>query len=387
MRFAQRLQPLQTNVFADMDRAKGRARSLGREIIDLSLGSSDLPTPPHVIAAIQSALVDPSTHGYLLFNGTRLFREAVANWYSHKYGIEVDPETEVLPLIGSQEGTAHLPLAILEPGDVALLMDPGYPSHAGGVYLAGGEVYPMPLLAENGFLPVLGDIPPATLAKSRLMVLSYPHNPTTAIAPLAFFEEAVAFCQQHEIVLVHDFPYGDMVFQDLQVPSILQADRSKSVSIEFFTMSKSYNMGGFRIGYAIGNRELIQALRQVKAVVDFNQYLGILHGAVAALNGDQQCVSNTVDTFKQRRDTFVQALAKIGWHVSTPEATMYIWAKLPPKWAASSVDFCTELVCQTGVAASPGVGFGKCGEGYVRFALVHEPAILQLAVDRMAKFL
>jgi aspartate/methionine/tyrosine aminotransferase len=387
MRFAQRLQPLQTNVFADMDRAKGRARELGQEIIDLSLGSSDLPTPAHVIAAIQSALVDPSTHGYLLFNGTRLFREAVANWYSHKYGIEVDPETEVLPLIGSQEGTAHLPLAILEPGDVALLMDPGYPSHAGGVYLAGGEVYPMPLLAENSFLPVLGDIPPATLAKSRLMVLSYPHNPTTAIAPLAFFEEAVAFCQQHDIVLVHDFPYGDMVFQDLQVPSILQADRSKSVSIEFFTMSKSYNMGGFRIGYAIGNRDLIQALRQVKAVVDFNQYLGILHGAVAALNGDQSCVQNTVDTFKQRRDTFVQALANIGWQVPTPEATMYIWAKLPPKWAASSVDFCTELVCQTGVAASPGVGFGKCGEGYVRFALVHEPAILQLAVDRMAKFL
>jgi aspartate/methionine/tyrosine aminotransferase len=387
MRFAQRLQPLQTNVFADMDRAKGRARELGREIIDLSLGSSDLPTPAHVIAAIQAALVDPSTHGYLLFNGTKLFREAVANWYTHKYGIAIDPETEVLPLIGSQEGTAHLPLAILEPGDVALLMDPGYPSHAGGVYLAGGEVYPMPLLAENGFLPVLGDIPPATLAKSRLMVLSYPHNPTTAIAPLAFFEEAVAFCQQHDIVLVHDFPYGDMVFQDLQVPSILQADRSKSVSIEFFTMSKSYNMGGFRIGYAIGNRDLIQALRQVKAVVDFNQYLGILHGAVAALNGDQTCVSNTVDTFKQRRDTFVQALAKIGWQVPTPEATMYIWAKLPPKWAASSVDFCTELVCQTGVAASPGVGFGKCGEGYVRFALVHEPAILQLAVDRMAKFL
>jgi aspartate/methionine/tyrosine aminotransferase len=387
MRFAQRLQPLQTNVFADMDRAKGRARELGREIIDLSLGSSDLPTPAHVIAAIQSALVDPSTHGYLLFNGTRLFREAVANWYTCKYGIAIDPETEVLPLIGSQEGTAHLPLAILEPGDVALLMDPGYPSHAGGVYLAGGEVYPMPLLAENSFLPVLADIPPATLAKSRLMVLSYPHNPTAAIAPLAFFEEAVAFCQQHEIVLVHDFPYGDMVFQDLQVPSILQADRSKSVSIEFFTMSKSYNMGGFRIGYAIGNRELIQALRQVKAVVDFNQYLGILHGAVAALNGDQACVKNTVDTFKQRRDTFVQALAKIGWQVPTPEATMYIWAKLPPKWAHSSVEFCTELVCQTGVAASPGVGFGKCGEGYVRFALVHEPAILQLAVDRMAKFL
>jgi aspartate/methionine/tyrosine aminotransferase len=387
MQFSQRLQPLKTNVFADMDRAKGRARGLGQEIIDLSLGSSDLPTPAHVIAAIQSALIDPSTHGYLLFNGTRLFREAVANWYTNKYGITVDPETEVLPLIGSQEGTAHLPLAILEPGDVALLMDPGYPSHAGGVYLAGGEIYSMPLLAENGFLPVLADIPPATLAKSRMMVLSYPHNPTTAIAPLAFFEEAVAFCQQHNIVLVHDFPYGDMVFSDLQVPSILQADPEKSVSIEFFTMSKSYNMGGFRIGYAIGNRELIQALRQVKAVVDFNQYLGILHGAVAALNGEQICVQHTVDTFKQRRDTFVKALNQIGWDVPTPEATMYIWAKLPPKWAHDSIEFCTELVCQTGVAASPGVGFGKCGEGYVRFALVHEPAKLQLAVDRIAKFL
>jgi aspartate/methionine/tyrosine aminotransferase len=387
MQFSQRLQPLKSNVFADMDRAKGRARGLGQAIIDLSLGSSDLPTPPHVIAAIQSALIDPTTHGYLLFNATRVFREAVATWYTNKYGINVDPETEVLPLIGSQEGTAHLPLAILEPGDIALLMDPGYPSHAGGVYLAGGEIYPMPLHADNGFLPVLGDIPAPTLVKARMMVLSYPHNPTTAIAPLAFFEEAVAFCQQHNLVLVHDFPYGDLVFGDLQVPSILQADRDKSVSIEFFTMSKSYNMGGFRIGYAIGNRDLIQALRQVKAVVDFNQYLGILHGAVAALSGDQSCVRHTVDTFQQRRDTFVTALAEIGWQVPTPEATMYIWAKLPPQWARSSIEFCTELVCQTGVAASPGIGFGKSGEGYVRFALVHEPAKLQLAVDRMAKFL
>lgn len=387
MQFSKRLAPLKANVFADMDRAKGRARQLGREIIDLSLGSSDLPTSPHVIAAIESALTDPSTHGYLLFNGTRLFREAAAQWYERRYGIVVDPETEVLPLIGSQEGTAHLPLAILEPGDVALLTDPGYPSHAGGVYLAGGEIHLLPLVAERGFLPVLADIPAATLAKARMMVLSYPHNPTTAIAPLAFFEEAVAFCQQHDLVLVHDFPYGDMVFGDVQPPSIFEADRHKSTSIEFFTMSKSYNMGGFRIGYAIGNASLIQALRQVKAVVDFNQYVGILHGAIAALNGDRQSIDATVATFKQRRDAFVTALNNIGWQVPTPAATMYIWAKLPPKWAHDSIAFCTELVEQTGVAASPGVGFGKSGEGYVRFALVREPEILQLAVDRLAKFL
>ena len=235
-------------------------------------------------------------------------------------------------------------------------------------------------------MPVLSDIPPAILAKSKLMVLSYPHNPTTTVAPLAFFAEAVAFCQQHDLVLVHDFPYGDLVFSDIRVPSIFEADRDKSVSIEFFTMSKSHNMGGFRIGYAIGNRQLIQALRQIKAVVDFNQYSGILHGAIAALTGDQTPVQTTIDTFKQRRDTFVKALDRIGWHVPTPAATMYIWAKLPPKWAHDSIDFCTELVTQTGVAASPGVGFGQCGEGYVRFALVHEPAKLQLAVDRLAKF-
>jgi aspartate/methionine/tyrosine aminotransferase len=351
------------------------------------LGSSDLTTEPQIIEAIQQALTDPSTHGYLLFNGTRLFRETVANWYMAKYGVPIDPETEVLALIGSQEGTAHLPLGILEPGDIALLMDPGYPSHAGGVHLAGGEVYTMPLLVENDFLPVLSDIPAEVLAKARMMVLSYPHNPTTAIAPLAFFQAAVAFCQQHDLVLVHDFPYGDLVFSELQVPSVLQADREKTVSIEFFTMSKSHNMGGFRIGYAIGNRELIQALKKIKAVVDFNQYIGILNGAIVALNGDRRSIQSTVDTFKQRRDTFIQALHQIGWHVPTPEATMYVWAKLPKIWSNKSIEFCTELVSQTGVAASPGIGFGKSGEGYVRFALVKEPEVLQQAVDRISKFL
>jgi aspartate/methionine/tyrosine aminotransferase len=322
------------------------------------------------------------------------FRKAAASWYEHKFGISVNPETEVLPLIGSQEGTAHLPLAILNPGDYALLLDPGYPSHAGGVYLASGQIYPMPLLAENNFLPVFADIPSEILAKSRLMVLSYPHNPTSAIAPLDFFQSAVDFCRQHNIVLVHDFPYVDLVFADSKeisrtslAPSILQADPQKTISIEFFTLSKSYNMGGFRIGYAIGNAELIRALRQVKAAVDFNQYQGILNGAIAALSGSQVGVVIAVDTFKQRRDVFVAALKRIGWQVPIPDATMYIWAKLPEFWSHKSVEFCTELVAKTGVAASPGAGFGKSGEGYVRFALVHEPDILEKAVERIGEFL
>ncbi|MFB2771219.1 LL-diaminopimelate aminotransferase [Pelatocladus sp. BLCC-F211] len=400
MQFAKRLQPLQFNVFADMDKAKAKALATGRQLIDLSLGSADLPAASHVVDAIAQSLYDQSTHGYLLFHGTQAFRQAAAQWYEQKFGIAVDPETEVLPLIGSQEGTAHLPLAILNPGDFALLLDPGYPSHAGGVYLASGQVYPMPLHPENDFLPVFADIPTPVLAQSRMMVLSYPHNPTSAIAPLSFFQEAVAFCQQHNLVLVHDFPYVDLVFEEKEkenpgetpnpksiAPSILQADPQKTVSIEFFTLSKSYNMGGFRIGYAIGNAELILALRQVKAAVDFNQYRGILNGAIAALVGPQDLVKASVDRFRQRRDVFVNALHRIGWQVSTPKATMYVWAKLPEPWSQNSMEFCTQLVEKTGVAASPGAGFGKFGEGYVRFALVHEPAILETAVSRIAEFL
>ncbi|HCQ21066.1 MAG: LL-diaminopimelate aminotransferase [Anabaena sp. CoA2_C59] len=392
MQFANRLQPLKSNVFADMDTAKTIALAAGRELIDLSLGSSDLPVENHVIEAIAQSLHDPSTHGYLLFRGTQNFRQAAAQWYEQKFGISVNPETEVLPLIGSQEGTAHLPLAVLNPGDFALLLDPGYPSHAGGVYLANGQIYPMPLKPENNFLPVFSDIPVTVLAQSRLMVLSYPHNPTSAIAPLSFFQEAVAFCQKHNIVLVHDFPYVDLVFTETAnlkspVPSILQADPEKSVSIEFFTLSKSYNMGGFRIGYAIGNPQLIQALKQIKACIDFNQYLGILNGAIAALTGSQEGIKSSLNIFRQRRDTFVKALHSIGWNVPAPEATMYIWAKLPTEWSHNSREFCTELVKKTGVAASPGIGFGKFGEGYVRFALVQKPEILKTAVERIAEFL
>ncbi len=387
MQFATRLEPLQANVFADMDRAKTKAKAAGRDVIDLSLGSSDLPTQPHVLEAIAKSLYDPSTHGYLLFHGTQAFRRAAATWYTQKFGVAIDPETEVLPLIGSQEGTAHLPLAILNPGDFALLLDPGYPSHVGGVHLASGQIYPMPITAESGFLPVLQDIPPHVLAQSRLMVLSYPHNPTTAIAPLAFFKEAVAFCQHHNLVLVHDFPYADLVFSEATVPSILQADPDKSVSIEFFTLSKSYNMGGFRVGYAIGNAKLIRALRHVKAAVDFNQYQGILNGAIAALTGSQTGTQEAIATFRQRRDGFVAALDRIGWQVPTPQIALYVWAKLPHSWSTNSIKFCTDLVEATGVAVSPGAGFGKSGEGYVRFALVHSSEILETAVDRMAQFL
>jgi len=387
MHIAERMKPLQANVFADMDRAKAQARAAGQTIIDLSLGSSDLPADTHVLKAIAAALPDESTHGYCLFSGTQSFREAAAQWYTQKFGVAVDPETEVLLLIGSQEGTAHLPLAILNPGDFALLMDPGYPSHAGGVHLANGQIYTMPLRQDQGYLPQFEEIPAPVLEQARMMVLSYPNNPTTATATLGFWHRAVAFCKQHQIALVHDFPYGDVTFTGKPGVSVLQADPDKETSIEFFSMSKSYNMGGFRVGYAIGNRELIQALRQVKANVDFNQYPGIQRGAIAALTGPQEAVQRMITTFRQRRDTMVAALHRIGWSVPIPDATMYIWAELPAPWGQKSMEFCTRLVETTGVALAPGIGFGKSGEGYVRMALVHPPQVLDQAVAKIHQFL
>ncbi|PNW46945.1 UNVERIFIED_CONTAM: succinyldiaminopimelate aminotransferase [Euhalothece sp. KZN 001] len=388
MEFAQRLERLRGNVFADMDAAKARAKARGKEIIDLSLGSSDLPAGDHVLKAIETSLYDPSTHGYALFQSTQPFREAVATWFEGKYGVSVNPETEVLTLIGCQEGTAHLPLALLDPGDLALLQDPSYPSHQGGIHLAGGEIYWLPTLAENQFLPVFEEIPPEVRERAKMMVLSYPHNPTTALAPLSFFEEAVRFCQDYSIALVHDFPYGDMVFSGAPpAPSVLQADRQKEASIEFFTFSKSYNMGGFRIAFAVGNQDLILGLRQVKAVVDFNQYRGILNGAIAALTGPQESIQNTVDTFEQRRNVFVNALNRIGWEVPKPNATMYLWAKLPDTWQGRAMEFGIKLVEATGVAVAPGSGFGKAGEGYVRMALVRDADKLEEAATKIAAFL
>ncbi|MGQ9864994.1 MAG: LL-diaminopimelate aminotransferase [Pseudanabaenaceae cyanobacterium] len=384
MRLATRLRGLQANVFADMDRAKQEAIAAGLPLWDLSLGSSDLPVPPHIVAAIRESLQDEGSFGYTLFGATADWRRAIAQWLATKLGVTVDPATEVLPLIGSQEGTGHLPLAVLEPGEVALLQNPGYPSHYGGVILAGGVPYGMELRPEHGFLPQFDRIPAAVLARARLMVLSYPHNPTAAIAPPEFWAEAVAFCRRYDLVLAHDFPYVDFVLDGGLPPSVLQVDRDRERSLEFFSLSKSYHMGGLRVGFAVGNRELIAALRQIKAVVDFNQYRGILRGAIAALTGPQDHLAQTRQILRERRDAAVQALRAIGWDVPVPAATMYLWVPLPGH--PSSLAFCQDLVKTTGVALSPGSGFGSAGEGYVRIALVQPPPVLQQAIAAIGKF-
>jgi aspartate/methionine/tyrosine aminotransferase len=384
---AQRLQPLGGNVFDQMDRAKREARRSGLDVIDLSLGSSDLPPPSDSLAAIQSALSDPSTYGYTLFHDTADFRSACAKWYMGKFGLEIDPETEVLPLIGSQQGTALLPLALLNPGDVALVADPAYPSHVGGIHLAGGIPYYLPLRAENRFLPRWDRIPAAICRQARLLVLNYPHNPTTATVTPEFWQETLQFCQQYDIVLAHDFPYVDWRFDGQVAPSALQADPDKTRTIEFFSLSKSYHMGGFRVAYAIGSRELIRALRWVKSTIDFHQYQGILRGAAAALAVPDSFLERWRQVYRERRDIAVAALHRMGWPVPLPEATMYLWAPLPEFYRGSSAQFCLDLVRATGVALSPGSGFGPSGEGYVRFALVVEGSRLEEAVGRIEAFL
>jgi aspartate/methionine/tyrosine aminotransferase len=388
MQWSHRLENLGTNVFAEMDRAKAEALARGQDLIDLSLGSSDLPAPAPIIEIISAALANPRTHGYLLHRGTLPFRESVARWYARRFGLRVDPETEVLALIGSQEGTAHLPLAILNPGDVALLLDPGYPSHAGGVHLAGGKIYPLPLTGANQFLPDFAAIPPPILERAKLLILSYPHNPTAATAPPAFFAEAIQFAQRREIVLVQDFPYLDIVFEPgYSAPSLLAQAQQRRGLIEFFTLSKSYNMGGFRVGFAIGDPELIGALRRIKAMVDFNQYQGILNGAMTALDSAEDWVSPTVETYRRRRDFLVSALNGVGWPVPLPPATLYLWAPLPAGFPRDSQSFCLDLLRETGVALSPGIGFGQQGEGCVRLALVQTEPRLGEAARRLAGFL
>ncbi|MBB6099390.1 hypothetical protein HNR42_002831 [Deinobacterium chartae] len=382
---SRRAQAMPTGVFALMDAAKSEARARGLEVIDLSIGSSDLPPPESALEALRQATYDPATYAYCLHSGTRELREAAAGWHQERFGQTLDPEREILPLIGSQEGFAHLLLAAADPGDLILLPDPGYPSYYGAVALAGLEVKRMPLLEEHGYLPDLTAIAPEIARRARIMVLSYPNNPTTAVAPPEFFEQAVRFCLEHRILLVHDFPYVDMVYGDYQAPSVLSVPGALDTAVELYSLSKSHHMGGFRIGWAAGGAGVIGPLAAVKGAIDFNAYLGIQRAAVAALQRSRSEVRADVARLEARRDALLAALQARGWQASTPLGGMYVWARLPRPWT-DSFAFALALARQTGVALNPGRAFGEHGEGYVRFALVREPEVLEEAVRRVAAF-
>lgn len=375
------------SVFTTMDRAKARAREAGLDIIDLSIGSSDLPPPASVLDALCHAVPDTATHRYPMHSDTRELRSAAQGYFQGRFGVTLDVEREVLPLIGAQEGLAHLLLAVTDPGDTILLPDPGYPPYLGAARLASLDVHFLALREERDFLPDLGAIPEDVRRRAKVLLLNYPNNPTSATAPLPFFEDAARFCREHGLLLVHDHPYAEMTFGEYRAPSVLQVEGALDIAVELHSLSKSFHMGGFRVGFAAGNAQALAALARVKGAVDFHQYLGIQRAAAHALSLPPEVARAGAAVFQARRDALVQAMRAQGWEVQLPRASMYVWWELPPAAGQDSLEFAQQLAVQTGLVLAPGSAFGALGEGYVRFALVREPGALAGAVERLAAFL
>ena len=358
-------------------------------LLDLSLGSTDLPPPPAAVAGIGAALDRPESAAYCLHGATRPFREAVARWAQRRFGTTVNPDTEVLLLVGSQEGTAHLPLAVLNPGDKALLLDPYYPSHQGGLHLASAETVLLPLDPDQGWRPDFEALSPGEWDQIRLMVLGFPHNPTATTGEQAWLDAAVGKALEHSIVLAHDNPYVDLALEG-EAPALLRHPAWREVGLEFFSFSKSWCLGGYRLAFAIGAEWLITALRQLKGVVDFNQSLALQAGAIAALEQAPEWPERLKGAYRERRDRMAAALERAGWPVRIPSMALYLWLEIPPVARERGLDseaFCAALLEATGVCVTPGNGFGPSGEGWVRMALVHPVEELELGATRIGAWL
>lgn len=373
-----------------MDQAKAQARSMGRPLIDLSLGSTDQPPPPAVLDAIAARLGDPASAAYCLHAATRPFREAVAAWIRRRFGVAVDADENVLLLVGSQEGTAHLPLAVLDPGDHALLLDPGYPSHLGGLQLASAQIHRLALREEDDWQPRFSSLTAEQWGQLRLMLLGFPHNPTATVGKQAWLDEAMAIAGRHGILLAHDNPYVDLSLEG-ESPCLLRSSGWREWGIEFFSFSKSWCMGGFRIAFAVGAAPLIEALRRVKGVIDFNQSLAVQAGAVVALEQVDDWSARLRALYRRRRDFMVAAMAEAGWPMQSRGMALYLWDGLPTavrgSALADSLPFCLKLVRDTGVALTPGSGFGPAGSRYVRLALVENETRLGEAAQRIGAWL
>ncbi|MBO8163328.1 MAG: LL-diaminopimelate aminotransferase [Brevibacillus sp.] len=379
---ARRVQMLSSAIFTEMARRKQEAaRRL--KVIDLGIGSPDTPPPPHLIEALTEAVQRPDVYGYPLSEGSPQFRQTVAEWYTYRFGVSLDPEREVHALMGSQDGLAHLALAWVNPEELVLVPDPGYPIYAGSVHLAGAELYPMPLRAENGYLPDLEAIPDEVRRRAKLMILNYPNNPVSAVAPLSFFEQVVHFARKHEIIVAHDLAYSEMAFDGYRPPSFLQVPGAKEIGIEFNSFSKSFNMAGCRVAYVVGSETIIQPLAQLKSNIDYGVFHAVQQMAAAALAADMTgAVPNQVSSlYQERRDVFLSSLNRIGWRIEPPKATMFVWAPVPAGW--TSRQFAFHLLEKAGVVVIPGTAFGQEGEGYVRMALVQKTDELLEAVRRI----
>lgn len=381
--YSDRINSLPPYLFAKIDEAKAAVKAKGVDVIDLGVGDPDQPTPSHIVESMCKAVHDPQTHSYPSYAGMLSFREAAAQWCNKTRGIELDPVSEVLTMIGSKEGIAHIPLAFINPGDITLCPDPAYPVYKIGTQFAGGEPYIMPLLAENDFIPDLDSIPGDKLEKAKLMFLNYPNNPTSAIADKKFFEEVVQFARDNDIVVIHDNAYSEMSYDNYQAPSFLSVDGAMDVGIEVYSLSKTYNMTGWRIAFAVGNKDIIAGVGKVKSNVDSGAFEAIQMAGITALSSSQECVADMNRIYEKRRDALLKGLDELGLDVKPPKATFYVWAPVPEGY--DSMGFAKLLLENAGIVATPGVGFGTYGEGYIRFALTRPVERINEAVERMSK--
>lgn len=381
-----RLNRLGSAVFAELAEWKREAARLGIDVIDLGIGSPDRPPSPRVMAALEAAVRNPLAYGYPSSEGGLRFRTQVARWYAHRFGVELDPEREVLTLMGSQDGLAHLALALTEPGDAAFVPDPGYPIYAAGLAMAGVEPIPLALAAENGFLPKLEEIPEEQARRAKFIVLNYPSNPVAAVADRAFFERLVDYAKARDLWIVHDLAYSELAFDGFKPCSLLEIPGAKQIAVEFHSLSKSFNMAGCRIAFLVGNPEIVKALRDLKGNIDYGVFEAVQEAGIAALQEDMETgIARThAAVYERRRNVFVDGLRSIGWKVTKPKATMFVWAKIPPGWTSRQIS--REMLFSSGVVAVPGDAFGMQGEGYVRLALVQEEDRLEEAVRRIGSF-
>ncbi len=374
-------------VFAEVNAMKARARAEGADIIDFGMGNPDQPTPPHIVAKLIEAVQDSKTHRYSTSRGIPGLRKAVSAYYGRRFGVDVDPETETIVTLGSKEGLANLSSAITNPGDVILAPNPSYPIHPFGFIIAGAGVRSIPIGPEEELMKVLREAVEQSSSKPKAVVLNYPNNPTAKMVDLDFYEQVVDFCLHHGIYILSDIAYAEIYFED-PPPSILQIKRAWDIAVEFSSMSKTYSMPGWRIGFATGNKKLIGALTRIKSYLDYGAFTPIQVAAVAALNGPQDCVDEIRQRYKDRRDVLIEGLAAAGWDVPSPPATMFAWAPIPPDFAAlGSLEFSKLLLSEADVAVSPGIGFGDNGEGYVRIALVENRQRIRQAVRNIKAFL
>jgi LL-diaminopimelate aminotransferase len=380
---SKKVQSLPPYLFLEIDKAKRKARQEGRDIIDFGIGDPDQPTPGHVIDALNKAARDPANHRYALDQGMPALRQAIASWYKRRFNISLNPDTEILPLIGSKEGIVHFPLAFLNPGDFSLIPDPCYPPYKGGTILAGGSVHLMPLLEENNFLPDLKRIPFLARKKAKIIFVNYPNNPTSACATDEFYRGLIDFAQRNKIIVISDLAYSEMVYDGYKARSLLEFPGAHDVVIEFHSLSKTYNMTGWRLGWACGNPQLIAALAKVKSNIDSGIFSAIQLAGVAALATEEDFVRKACRVYQQRRDILVEGLQSMGWKVIKPKATFYLWIKTPGN--VDSMNFASRLLKEADIVVTPGVGFGNYGEGCIRMALTVPEERIREALERLKK--